>query len=224
MAPGPLEDVRQDQHGHVAAHAVALAGDLQQLADHRLLRGRVAVVELQRVGPAGEIRVAAVGQQQVAALAFDPGVILRRPGQVEFRAADEVLGMVLDPGMVRAPCGWGRSRASARRPRWRSRSRSRASAASPPRSAMHRVAGDGEAGAGDVLLAQVGQRLLEFLAPLRIAARDPLARRAGLPDAEEPDPVEAHLGQPVQLGVGNVVQRRRPAQLRATVPSARRGC
>ena len=37
------------------------------------------------------------------------------------------------------------------------------------------------------------------------------ARRAGLPDAEEPDPVEALLGQVIQFGVGNVVQgRRRP--------------
>ena len=76
-APGPLEDVGQDQHGHVAAHAVALPGDLHQLADHRLLRGRVAVVELQRVRPAGEVRIAPVGQEQVAALALDPGVVLR---------------------------------------------------------------------------------------------------------------------------------------------------
>ena len=89
---------------------------------------------------------------------------------------------------------------------------------------MHRVAGDGETGTGDVLVAQVGQRLLELLAPLGIAARDLLPRRAGLPDAQEPDPVEAHLGQAVQFGVGNVVQRRRPAQSRGTVPSARRGC
>ena len=66
-APGPLEDLGQDQHRHVAAHAVALPGDPQQLADHRLLRGRVAVVELERVRPAGEVRVAAVGEQQVAA-------------------------------------------------------------------------------------------------------------------------------------------------------------
>ena len=66
-APGPLEDLGQDEHGHVAAHAVALPGDLQQLADHRLLRGRIAVVELERVRPAGEVRVAAVGEQQVAA-------------------------------------------------------------------------------------------------------------------------------------------------------------
>ena len=46
-APGPLEDFRQNQHGHVAAHAVALAGDFHQLADHGFLRGRVAVIELQ---------------------------------------------------------------------------------------------------------------------------------------------------------------------------------
>ena len=77
---------------------------------------------------------------------------------------------------------------------------------------MHRVAGDREAGAGDVLLAQVGQRLLELPAPLRVAARDLLPRRAGLPDAQEPDPVEAHLRQAVQFGVRNVVQRGRPAQ------------
>ena len=29
LAPGSLEHVRQDQHGHVAAHAVALTGDLR---------------------------------------------------------------------------------------------------------------------------------------------------------------------------------------------------
>ena len=58
-----------------------------QLADHRFLRRRVAVVELQRVGPAREVRIAAVGQQQIAALALDPGVVLRRPGQVQFGAA-----------------------------------------------------------------------------------------------------------------------------------------
>ena len=81
-----------------------------------------------------------------------------------------------------------------------------------PEVGMHRVAGDRKAGAGDVLLAQVGQRLLELLSPLGVGARHPLAGRPGLPDAQEPDPVEPHPGHAVQLGVGNVVQRRRPAQ------------
>ena len=78
---------------------------------------------------------------------------------------------------------------------------------------VHRVAGDRETGAGDVLLAQVRQRLLELAAPLGIRARDLLRRRAGLPDAEEPDPVETHLGQAIQLGVGNIIQRGGAAQL-----------
>ena len=58
----------------------------------------------------------------------------------------------------------------------RSRSRSRASAASPPRSAMHGVAGDREPGTGDVLLAQVRQRLLELPPPLRVGCATPAAR------------------------------------------------
>jgi len=44
--PGAFEDLRQNQHRHVAAHGVALLGDHQQFADHRLLRRRIRVVEL----------------------------------------------------------------------------------------------------------------------------------------------------------------------------------
>ena len=45
-----------------------------------------------------------------------------------------------------------------------------------------------------------------------LRARDLLRRRAGLPDAQEPDPVEAHLDQAIQFGVGNIVQCGGPAQ------------
>ena len=110
-APGAFEDLRQNQHRHVAADAVALAGDLHEFADHRFLRGGIGIVELERVGPAGKVGVAAVGEEHVASLAFDPDVVLRGAGQIEFGAADEVLGMVFDPGMARGPCGWERNRA-----------------------------------------------------------------------------------------------------------------
>src|SRR5262249_40571928 len=75
---------------------------------------------------------------------------------------------------------------------------------------VYGVAGDGEPRAGDVFLVQVGQRLLKFLAPLRIAARYFLRRQACLPDAQEPDPVELLFGEAVQLGVGNIVERGAP--------------
>ena len=67
-------------------------------------------------------------------------------------------------------------------------------------------------GTRDVLLAEVRQRLLKFSTPLRVGPGDALACGTGLPDAQEPDPVEPHLGKPIQLGVRNVVQRGRPAQ------------
>ena len=182
-----------------------------QLADHGFLRGRVAVVELQRVRPAGEVRIAPVGQQQIALLALDPGVVLRRTRQVQFRAGDVILGMILHPGMIQARVIGDeveqQPQAALAEPLAQPGQRGIASEL-----IVHRVAGDGETGTGDVLLAQVGQRLLKFSAPLRVAARDPLPCRTGLPDAQEPDPVEAHLGQAVQLGVRNVVQRGRPAE------------
>ena len=89
---------------------------------------------------------------------------------------------------------------------------------------MHGVAGDRESRAGDVLVAEIRQRLLELVPPLGIAARDLLCGRPGLPDAQQPDPVEAHLGQAIEFGIGNVVERGRAAESCATAPSARRGC
>ena len=180
-------------------------------ADHRLLRGRVAVVELKRVRPAGEVRIAAVGQEQVAPLPLHPRVVLRRPRQVELGPGDVVLGVVLHPGVIQAGVVGDEveHQPQAARAEPLAQPGQRRVAAEV---GMHGVAGDREAGAGDVLLAQVRQRLLELLPPLAIGARHPLPGRPGLPHAQEPDPVEPHLGQAVQLGVRHVVQRGRPAQ------------
>ena len=76
-APSAFEHVGQDQHGHVAAHAVALPGDSLQLADHRLLQFRVAVVELQGVGPALKVRVPAVGEHQRPVFRLHAAVVPR---------------------------------------------------------------------------------------------------------------------------------------------------
>ena len=134
-APGPLEDFRQDQHRHVAAHAVALTGDSHQFADHGFLRSWVAVVELQRVRPAGEIRIAAVGQQQFACARASPTCsscgARARSSSVP---ANVILGVFLDPASDPGPVWFGTKSSISRRPRWRSRSRRRASAASPPKS------------------------------------------------------------------------------------------
>ncbi len=81
-APGALEHFGKDQHRHVAADAVAEIGDRQDFPPHRLLQLRVSVVELQRVGPAGEIGIAAVGEDDRSPRRFDPAVVLRGAGEI----------------------------------------------------------------------------------------------------------------------------------------------
>src|SRR5688572_30963769 len=71
---------------------------------------------------------------------------------------------------------------------------------------MYRIGGDREARSCDVVLRKIGQGVLELLAPLAIGARYLLPRQSGRPDAQQPDPIESNIGNPVELLVRNVVQ------------------
>ena len=100
-APSAFEDIGQDQHGHIATHAVALTGDALQLADHRLLALRVAVVELQRIGPAVKVRVATVGEHDRPVFRLHPAVVLRCARQISLAAMDKIVRVLVDPRMIR---------------------------------------------------------------------------------------------------------------------------
>ena len=154
-APGAFEHIGQDEHRHVAANAVALSGDSLQFADHRLLQFRVAVVELQRVRPAGEVRIATVGQQHVATLACHPGVVLRRARKVQLAAADVIPEVFLDPVVVQA--GVVRDEIEHQPQVAPAEPFAQTGEGGVPAQAFrHRVCGDREPGTGDVLLAQIG--------------------------------------------------------------------
>src|SRR5574340_696747 len=88
---------------------------------------------------------------------------------------------------------------------------------------VHRVDADRESRARDVVVAQGGQRRLELAAPGGIRSRHLLRRGSGLPDAEQPDPVDALRGPARDLGVAQVVERRAPADRAADLgqPHAR---
>ena len=111
LAPGPLDDVRQEQHGHVAADAVAALGDTDQLGRHGPAQARRAIVELQGVGPAGEIRVAAMRQDARRRPAGSCAA--RGPGRHRCRRCS--IRDAAGPRHGRAPCDWGRNRAAAAR-------------------------------------------------------------------------------------------------------------
>jgi hypothetical protein len=72
---------------------------------------------------------------------------------------------------------------------------------------MHYVAGDRKSRARDIVLGEVRERRFEFPSPLRIGARRALTGEPGSPHAQQPDPVEPHHGDAIEVGVRDVVQR-----------------
>ena len=180
VAPGARDHVGQQQHRHVAADAVAAFGDRAAARPvMRLAQAGVAVVELERVRPAGEVGIAAVGQDRAGPVPrrrhARRSSAARGPGRPRCRRCST-------PG-ARSTQGWSRRRvvgheveqqleAAPRQPlaqaaRARRRRRSRRGPGRP----------DGERRAGDVLVAQVGQLAKALVAQRRVACATPRVRR-----------------------------------------------
>ena len=65
---------------------------------------------------------------------------------------------------------------------------------------------------GDVGVAEVRQHPVILRHPLGMGHRHLACRLAGLPDAQEPDQIEAIGCEPIELSIAHVVQRRRAAE------------
>ena len=89
---------------------------------------------------------------------------------------------------------------------------------------MYGIVLDGEPGAGDVPILEVWQRFLELPTPFGVRSRDRLRRRTGLPHAQEPDPIKAHLCQSIQFSVREYHPAARAGPASPTARSARRAC
>jgi len=146
-----------------------------------------------------------MGEQEISPGAFDPDVVLGGSGQVQFGTVDIVLGVRLDPGMIdgRVIRHEVEHQPEATLPQAPAQLGQRLVAS---QAGIDGVAGDREPGAGDVVVGQVGQGVQEFPAPLRVGARHLPPGRAGLPDAQQPHPVEPQVGHPVERAVGDVGQ------------------
>ena len=101
-------------------------------------------------------------------LAFDPGIILRRLGQIQFRSRDIILGMFLHPGMIQAGVVRDKIEQQAQ-PTLPQAFTQAGQGRVPAQIATDGVARDGEPRAGNVFFPQVRQRLVKFLAPLGVA-------------------------------------------------------
>jgi hypothetical protein len=99
-APGSFEDVWQHQHGHVATHAVTLSSDSKELPDHGFLCGWIAVIKLEGVRPACEVRIASEGQHSVTRRRDDPRVVVRFARQIGGGPGHKEIGVSDHPRMI----------------------------------------------------------------------------------------------------------------------------
>ena len=74
------------------------------------------------------------------------------------------------------------------------------------------VARDRKGRAADVGLGEIRERCLELFKPLRVAQGHLASGRAGLPEAQEPDVIEALGSHLVEKGIGNIGQSSRTPQ------------
>ena len=222
-SPRSLEDLRQDEHRHVAADAIALVGDPLELSEHRLLERGVAVVQLQCVGPAVEVRVAPVRQDARPLARLHATVVLRRCGELLLRAGHEEVRVIGDPGVVRRHVVRDEveDKAKATTLKALAEAGERLVAAEV---LVHPVVPDRETRAAHVFLTEVGQDATVLGEPLGIGLRDASRGVTRLPDAKEPDDVEPVGSQPIEFDVRDVVERGGSPRARPRVPRAGPAC
>ncbi len=181
-------------------------GDPLELAEHRLLERGVAVVQLQRVGPAIEVRVAPVRQHTRALARLHPTVVLGRCGELLLRAGHEEVRVVGDPGVIRSHVVRHEVEDEAQAATLKALAEpgERLVAAEV---LVHPVVPNRETRAAHVFLTEVGQDAVVLGEPLGIRLRDASRGLARLPDAKEPDDVEPVGGQPIEFDVRDVVER-----------------
>ena len=210
LPPGSLKDIVQHQHGHVAAHAVALSGDSEQRLDERVPQVGVAVVELGSVGPAGEVGVAAVSEDLAALRGGDGEVVVRLAGQQFLGAGDIILRVGENPVVVarRVIGDEVENQAQAALGQLAPQAGQRCR---PAQAARHAVVLHGVRRAEHVVGREVRQDAPVLGLKLGVLPGQQLPRFPALPHAHQPDELEAQIGQLVQPPVGHLSEGGRPA-------------
>src|SRR4029078_10109502 len=99
-APSPGENFRQFEHRHIAPDAVALRADPLQLAKHRVLQRGIAVIQLERVGPTGEVWIPTISQDPLASKAVNAPPVLGLGGQLFGSAFGEEISTLVERRVI----------------------------------------------------------------------------------------------------------------------------
>ena len=96
------DNVWQQEHRHIATHAITLIRDVMQDLPLDVMKFFAAVVELQSVNPSAVIRIPAVRQYSRSVLRHDLNIVLRLSFEIGFTPVYVVLRMFQDPRMIRS--------------------------------------------------------------------------------------------------------------------------
>ncbi len=198
IAPRAREHVVHQQHGHVAAHAVSLFGNVHQRRFGSRPQSWREAVELGDIGPRGKVRVATAGDHGTTG--FEKA--RRFASKVRSTSLHEVLGVIDEPWMigshvVRHEVDDQTNPSLGQRGACRSEA---VAAAEPP---IDVVAAYAVGRADDVGVGEIGEcgAKRRQLAGRFQGQSDPC--RAAFPDTHQPHGVHAGRGHRVPLGGGN---------------------
>jgi len=171
----------------------------------------VTIVELQGVGPAREVWIAAVAEHARPAPGGEPHEVLRLARQIALGALHEELRMLLDPRVIErhvvADEIQHQTHAAVAEPLAQPLERG-----GPAEAAVHDVVANGEGRPDDVLGREVGQQLPMLGLQLGYPQRDRAPGVARLPHAEQPHPTRSRRRHAVKVDVRNIVERCRPPE------------
>jgi hypothetical protein len=166
---------------------------------------------LEGIGPAGKVGVPAIGLDERAVTGLHLSVIVGFPLQVGFASLNVELRVLPDPGMIDGGV-LGDEVYDKLEPSFLEALLQTKEINLPAEIPVQAVTRHRKGRTADVRLGEIRKRRLKFLNPLGVAQGHPPPRRPGLPEAQEPDIVEAQGNFLVEELIGNIGQRRRPSQ------------
>ena len=219
-SPRFLENIGKNKHGHVAAHAVANLRNRYERVNHAFLQFRLTVVQLECVGPTGEVWVAPVRDDSIPIRHPNSLIVVWRRGQVFFRARHIILRMRHDPRVIFGSMVGNKIEHQPQVSLQQSLSEPPESLDSADR-IVYLVACDRKAGAAYIRLLNVRHQLSKLRLPGFIASGDLTPGIPCPPDTQEPHPVESPLLQPVEELIGNVIEHTGRSRFVAELPQHR---
>ncbi len=180
----------EEQHGHIAAHAVTLAGNVAERFDRGTAQSRFEGVQLSRIGPGRKVGIPAAGDDLLAR----PEEAAGHPLKIIIVSLNEIFGMLQDPWMIAREVIGNKIQHEANAPLCKQGS-GPGQAFRTPQVAVYHVTTNAIWRSYHVPVGIVGQCFTKGSLQVRFGSGNEDARWAPLPDPHKPHGIDAQAAQ-----------------------------